>query len=61
MTGIEQWNHQLQCHCLTVFWYGEWCTLSFLQLLVEMICSSELKVSLAELEETLEVGIQAFK
>ncbi|CAD6184756.1 unnamed protein product [Caenorhabditis auriculariae] len=41
MTGIEQWNSQLQCKCTA--------------LLVEMICSNELKIELQHVEECLQL------
>uniref|UniRef100_A0A0K0DGP8 DCB domain-containing protein n=1 Tax=Angiostrongylus cantonensis TaxID=6313 RepID=A0A0K0DGP8_ANGCA len=46
VTGVAQWNSQLQCHCLT--------------LLVEMVCSAELRVSLQEVEECLELYMRVF-
>ncbi|PAV60019.1 hypothetical protein WR25_18060 isoform L [Diploscapter pachys] len=46
MTGITQWSTQLQRQALT--------------LLVEMICSNELRASLQEFEETLELYIRVF-
>lgn len=46
LTGVAQWNSQLQCHCLT--------------LLVEMVCSAELRVSLQEVEECLELCMRVF-
>ncbi|VDM57040.1 unnamed protein product [Angiostrongylus costaricensis] len=46
VTGVAQWNSQLQCHCLT--------------LLVEMVCSTELRVSLQEVEECLELYMRVF-
>ncbi|CAJ0592947.1 unnamed protein product [Cylicocyclus nassatus] len=46
MTGVAQWNCQLQCNCLT--------------LLVEMVCSVDLRVSLQELEECLELCMRVF-
>ncbi|KAK6729296.1 hypothetical protein RB195_006380 [Necator americanus] len=46
MTGVAQWNCQLQCHCLT--------------LLVEMVCSVELRVSLQEVDECLELCMRVF-
>ncbi|KJH52944.1 hypothetical protein DICVIV_00813, partial [Dictyocaulus viviparus] len=49
MTGVAQWNSQLQCHCLTIF-----------KLLVEMVCSAELRISLQEVEECLELYMRVF-
>ncbi|KAK6061007.1 hypothetical protein COOONC_01323 [Cooperia oncophora] len=46
MTGVAQWNSQLQCNCLTM--------------IVEMVCSVELRVSLQEVEECLEEETQNF-
>ncbi|VDL78555.1 unnamed protein product [Nippostrongylus brasiliensis] len=46
LTGVAQWSTQLQCHCLT--------------LLVEMVCSVEVRVSLQEVEECLELCMRVF-
>ncbi|CAB3408131.1 unnamed protein product [Caenorhabditis bovis] len=41
MTGIDEWKGQLQCKCVT--------------LLVEMICSNELKIALSDVEECVQI------
>nr|CDJ95025.1 Protein of unknown function DUF1981 domain containing protein [Haemonchus contortus] len=46
LTGVAQWNSQLQCNCLTM--------------LVEMVCSVELRVSLQEVEECLELCMRVY-
>ncbi|EGT45126.1 hypothetical protein CAEBREN_28985 [Caenorhabditis brenneri] len=41
MTGIDEWKSQLQCKCIT--------------LLVEMVCSNELKVSMSDVEQCIQI------
>ncbi|PIC51536.1 hypothetical protein B9Z55_002010 [Caenorhabditis nigoni] len=41
MTGIDEWKSQLQCKCIT--------------LLVEMVCSNELKVSMLDVEQCVQI------
>ncbi|EPB75038.1 hypothetical protein ANCCEY_05858 [Ancylostoma ceylanicum] len=88
MTGVAQWNCQLQCHCLTrsSHLFPHWHTCGnrsemnqdseelstqnrtgknvqnqmLFQLLVEMVCSVELRVSLQEVEECLELCMRVY-